>query len=57
MTLDLAVDQITTTRMPRQAFGGGMNFLQLRGNYRVSGRAGGRQVDFVAPGSAETFRR
>ena len=35
---------------------GGVDFLQLRGNYTVRGRAGGREVSFSAPGSAETFR-
>lgn len=56
LTLDIAVNQITTTRMGPGTFGSGMNFLQLRGTYRVSGRAGERQIDFTAPGSAETFR-
>jgi hypothetical protein len=57
LTLDIDVDHVTTTRMPRESFGGGMEFLQLRGMYRVSGHVGGRAVDFTAPGSAETFRR
>ena len=57
MTLEIEVNQTTTTRMPVGSFGGGMNFLQLRGTYRVSGEAGGRQIDFTAPGSAETFRQ
>lgn len=56
MTLDIEVDQVTTTRMPLGSFGGGMNFLQLRGTYRVSGEAGGRAIGFTAAGSAETFR-
>jgi hypothetical protein len=56
LTLDIAVDQITTTRMGPGSFGSGMNFLQLRGTYRVSGRAGDSQIEFTAPGSAETFR-
>jgi hypothetical protein len=56
LTLDIAVDQVTTTRMGPGFFGTGMNFLQLRGLYRVSGRAGGRSFEFTAPGSAETFR-
>ena len=56
MTLDIEVDQVTTTRMPLGSFGGGMNFLQLRGTYRVSGEAGGRPIGFTAAGSAETFR-
>ncbi len=36
--------------------GAGVNFLQMRGTYEVSGRAAGRQFMFSAPGSAETFR-
>ncbi len=55
LTLDIAVDHVATTPMRGRA-PGGMNFLQLRGSYRLSGRAGHRQVDFTAPGSAETFR-
>jgi hypothetical protein len=56
LTLDIAVDHVTTTRTDPASFGGGMTFLQLRGMYRVSGRAGDRTIDFAAPGSAETFR-
>ena len=33
-----------------------MDFLQLSGTYRVTGRAGGREIAFTARGSAETFR-
>jgi len=33
------------------------DFLQLGGSYRVTGRVGGRSVDFTARGAAETFRR
>jgi hypothetical protein len=36
--------------------GSGLDFLQLRGTYTVTGRAGGRRLKFAAPGSAETFR-
>jgi hypothetical protein len=56
LTFDIAVDQITTTRMGAGSFGSGMDFLQLRGTYRASGRAGDRKIEFTAPGSAETFR-
>jgi hypothetical protein len=56
LTLDMTVDQITTTRMGVGSFGSGMNFLQLRGTYRASGRAGDRRIEFTSPGSAETFR-
>ena len=37
-------------------FGGGLDFLQLRASYAVSGRAGDRAINFTAPGSAETFQ-
>ena len=56
LTLDLAIENTTSTRMRQGFFGGGMQFLQMRARYRVSGRAGDRDVDFTALGSAETFR-
>jgi hypothetical protein len=34
----------------------GPDFLQMRGEYHVTGRAGGQSIDFRAPGAAETFR-
>jgi hypothetical protein len=36
--------------------GSGLDFLQLRGTYTVTGHAGARTLKFSAPGSAETFR-
>ena len=54
MTLD--VDQTTATRMRAGGFGAGLDFLQMRAQYKVSGRAGGKDVAFTAQGSAETFR-
>jgi hypothetical protein len=33
-----------------------VDFIQLAGTYRVSGRAAGRQIDFTSRGAAETFR-
>ena len=33
-----------------------LDFLQMRGRYRVTGKAGDRTLDFTAPGAAETFR-
>jgi hypothetical protein len=36
--------------------GGGMDFLQMRGEYKVSGSVGSRSIEFASPGSAETFR-
>ncbi|MBS1818310.1 MAG: hypothetical protein JSU08_10295 [Acidobacteria bacterium] len=38
------------------ALAAGPDFLQLRANYHVTGSVGGQQVDFRAPGAAETFR-
>jgi hypothetical protein len=57
LTLDLRFDvaSIVTSRM-QGALGGSMNFLQMRGQYTVSGRAGSRDLAFTAPGAAETFR-
>jgi hypothetical protein len=56
LRLDISVEHVTSTRMRADSFGSGMQFLQLRGTYAVSGRAAGRTVQFTAPGSAETFR-
>ncbi len=56
VTLDIAVHHITSTRMSGHTFGSDMDFLQLRGTYRVAGRVGTREISFTGPGSAETFR-
>jgi hypothetical protein len=56
VTMDLAVRETTATRMRPSAFGGGLDFLQLRADYRVTGRAGDTPLAFSALGSAETFR-
>ncbi len=56
LTMDWDLQQAFVTRMPPRAFGGEMDFLQMRGRCRVTGKAGGRPVDFVALGSTETFR-
>jgi len=50
------VGTMVTTAMTDGPVASGVNFLQMRGTYAVSGRAGGRQIRFEAPGSAETFR-
>ena len=57
LDLDLRFDVASalTTRMA-QGPAGGLDFLQLRGQYTVSGRAADRQIAFSAPGTAETFR-
>lgn len=56
LRLELSVEHTATTTMRPGLFGGGMDFLQLRAMYHVTGRAGDRPFDFTAPGSAETFR-
>jgi hypothetical protein len=50
------VESAITTRMAQPPLNSGLNFLQMRGAYTVSGRAGERDIRFTAPGSAETFR-
>ena len=55
LTMTFDVESAVVTRMgvePATA----MDFLQLRGAYSVSGRAGDSALAFSAPGSAETFR-
>ena len=58
LTVDLRFDvaSTVTTRMTQGALANGLNFLQMRGQYTVSGFAGTRTIAFTAPGSAETFR-
>ena len=56
LRLQFDVGSVVTTRMEQGPLANGINFLQMRGAYRVSGRAGGRDLNFTAPGSAETFR-
>ena len=48
-------DSTTSTRMSQGAPGSGLTFLQMRGRYTVTGRAGGTALDFSAPGAAESF--
>ena len=54
-SLRFDVGSIETTNL-EGALSNGLNFLQMRGQYTVTGRAGDRTIDFTAPGSAETFR-
>jgi hypothetical protein len=54
LRMDIAVEDAVIT--PGGALASGPDFLQLRGQYRVTGKSGGRNVDFSAPGAAETFR-
>jgi hypothetical protein len=60
LTLRLTISEAARTRLADGPFGtaaGDSEFLQIRADYHVSGRVAGRHVEFVAPGSAETFRR
>ncbi|MPZ19002.1 MAG: hypothetical protein GEV06_13970 [Luteitalea sp.] len=56
LTLDLEVEEAVITPMREGFFGAGLDFLQLRAQYRVTGRVDDRTISFAAPGSAETFR-
>jgi len=57
LTLRLDVSESVRTAMALTSdAAGAMTFLQLGGEYHVTGRAGGRDVNFTARGSAETFR-
>jgi hypothetical protein len=58
LTIDIRFDVMSTetSRMTQGPLGSGLDFLQMRGQYTVSGRAGERELSFTAPGSAETFR-
>jgi len=60
LTMQLTISETARTRLDGGALGaaaGDSEFLQIRADYHVAGRVAGRRVDFVAPGSAETFRR
>jgi hypothetical protein len=52
LKMDLTVDSAIVTN----ALSVGPDFLQLRVRYHVTGRVGGQDLDFIAPGAAETFR-
>ena len=56
VTMRFDVRSAVVTHMAQGPLANGVDFLQLRGQYTVSGRAGGRTLDFSAPGAAETFR-
>ena len=56
LKMSLEVEDAAVTRMGGDLFGGGMDFYQLRARFRVAGEVAGRTLEFVAPGSAETFR-
>jgi hypothetical protein len=50
------VGSVVTTQMSQGMMANGLNFLQMRGQYNVTGHAGEREINFSAQGSAETFR-
>ena len=57
LTLDMRFDVASTeTNRMTGALANDVNFLQMRGQYTVSGRAGSRDLEFTAAGAAETFR-
>jgi hypothetical protein len=58
LEVDLRFDvaSAVTTHMAQGPLAKGIDFLQMRGEYTVSGRAGSREIQFRASGAAETFR-
>jgi hypothetical protein len=59
LALDLVVADVVRTRMQgafAEAEGTPLEFLQMRGSWRVAGSVAGRAVELAQPGSAETFR-
>jgi hypothetical protein len=50
------VASAVTTRSQQGPLANQVDFLQLRGEYTVTGTAGTRRLQFTAPGAAETFR-
>jgi hypothetical protein len=54
--LQFNVASAVTSHMAQGPLANGIDFLQMRGQYTVKGRAGSREVAFTAPGAAETFR-
>jgi hypothetical protein len=56
LDLRFLVRSAITTRMAQGPLANGIDFLQMRGQYTVKGRAGAREITFTAPGAAETFR-
>ena len=56
VTLAIEVESAIRTPMTGGPIVNGLEFLQLRGRYQVSGEVGNRVLAFSAPGAAETFR-
>ena len=47
---------VQSTVQSSGTLGSGLDFLQMRGQYTVQGRASNRDLNFTAAGAAETFR-
>ena len=58
VSLTLAVERLTRNAMSmtQPGVGPALDFLQMGGEYTVSGKVGERALDFKARGAAETFR-
>jgi hypothetical protein len=58
LDVDLRFDVASAVRthVAQGPLANGIDFLQMRGRYTVSGRAGSRAIQFTASGAAETFR-
>ena len=58
LTMRFAASEMVRTAMRMTGLPGArpLDFLQLGGEYTVSGRVAGRTIDFSARGSAETFK-
>jgi hypothetical protein len=56
LDLRFEVASAVTTHMAQGPLANGVDFLQMRGHYTVSGHAGSREIKFSASGAAETFR-
>src|SRR5262245_41240646 len=56
LTMRFDVESAVVTRTNEFLLASGADFLQMRGEYVASGRMGDLDVQFTAPGSAETFR-
>ena len=58
LQLTFMADETVRTTMATSGVPGAtpLDFFQLGGAYHVTGRVAGRQIDFTARGSAETFK-
>lgn len=56
LSLQFDVATVETTRMAQGPMANGVDFLQMRGVYAVTGTVGRRRLQFTAPGASETFR-